>query len=114
MPYGQPGWSKPYLEPERETLGPERTAVEERRRLGRPHQPSDAVGVQDGVLSQIHDVADLIARPNDLVPVHDVVADEHVSPLVEVVATPHFQGREDRKPVRIPMADVAQLGEEPA
>src|SRR5260370_17834583 len=56
------------LQSQVDALGPEITAIEKRCGLRRPNQLSETIGIQYSVLSQIHIVVDLIARPHDLAP----------------------------------------------
>src|SRR5260370_26187553 len=88
------------LQSQVDALGPEITAIEERCGLRRPYQPSQTIGIQYSVLSQIHMVVDLIARPHDLAPVHEVITGEHSSSLINLIAQYQLQGRQNRKLIR--------------
>src|SRR5262245_16396104 len=83
------------LQSEDDALGPKIAAVEQRGRPGGPHQNSDSVGVQHGVLSQVHRVVDLVARSRHAGPVKYVVPGERPSSLIKRIADFQLQRRKN-------------------
>src|SRR5438046_9214868 len=68
------------LQAEAYALGPEISALKERRGNRWPHQHAGATGIQNGVLAQVHSPVNLIVRPHDLVPVREIITDERPQP----------------------------------
>src|SRR5262245_35968534 len=97
------------LQPKADAVGPEVGAVELRRRSCGADQCARA---EDRALRRIDVAVDLVARPDDLAPVHEVVTDRGEEPFGYPVADLELDGRDDREAAAIGAADVRRLREE--
>src|SRR5579871_4218613 len=86
-----------HFESKVDALGPEIAALEQRGRLRGAHQFSCAAVPQDRILARVDRVIYLVARPNDVVPVHQLVADEGAATGTERIAQFQFHGGKNRE-----------------